>query len=145
MHIPHDSVVLVADGAKMLFFRNEGDDQFLKLVVEDAVEQRDDYDREIKSDAAGRMPRTTGGAAAVGEEDFHRQAEDRFARDAADMLNQRALAGGFDALVVVAPPQTLGELRKHYHKETERRLTGEIAKDLANQPVDRIEAALARA
>ena len=145
MQIPHDSVVLVADGAKMLFFRNEGDDQFLKLVVEQADQQRDDYDRDIKTDAAGRMPRTTGGNAAVGEADFHRQAENLFAREAAEMLNRHALAGGFDSLVVVAPPTTLGELRKHYHKETERRLTGEIAKDLANQPVDRIEAALAAA
>jgi protein required for attachment to host cells len=145
MKIPHDSVVLVADGAKMLFFRNEGDDQFLRLVVEDAEQQRDDYDRDIKSDAAGRMPRTTGGNAAVGEADFHRQAEDRFARAAAETLNRRALAGSFDALVVVAPPATLGELRKHYHKETAKRLTGELAKDLANQPVDRIEAALSGA
>jgi len=137
--------VLVADGAKMLFFRNQGDDQFLKLVVEEADQQRDEPDRDIKSDAAGRMPRTTSGNAAVAEADFHRQAEDRFAREAAEMLNGRALAGNFDSLVVVAPPRTLGELRKHYHKETEKRLMGELDKDLANQPVDRIEAALARA
>ena len=28
MQIPHDSFVLVADGKKSLFFRNEGDPEF---------------------------------------------------------------------------------------------------------------------
>jgi len=146
MIIPHDSVVLVADGAKMLFFRNEGDAEYLQLVVEDADQQRDDYDRDIKSDQAGQKPAGGGfGGSTAGEPDYHEQAEERFAKDAADVLNRRALAGGFERLVVVAPPKTLGELRKHYHKETERRLAGEIAKDLVNQPVDRIEAALVAA
>ena len=45
-------------------------------------------------------------------------------------------------LIVVASPKTLGELRHHYHKETQSRLLAEIPKDLAQQPVDRIEAAL---
>jgi protein required for attachment to host cells len=33
----------------------------------------------------------------------------------------------------------LGELRKHYHKEVEKRLSGEIAKDLTGHPVEQIE------
>jgi protein required for attachment to host cells len=65
--------------------------------------------------------------------------ETRFAADAADMLKKRALANEFDKLLIVAPASTLGELRKHYHKEVEARLVGEIAKDLTNHPVDQIE------
>jgi protein required for attachment to host cells len=65
--------------------------------------------------------------------------EDRFAADAADMLKQRALRGDFESLIIVAPPRTLGELRKHYHKEVQKRLTGEIAKDLTGHPVEEIE------
>ena len=39
MDLPHKSVVMVADGRKMLFLRNEGDAAFPNLVVEEAVEQ----------------------------------------------------------------------------------------------------------
>jgi protein required for attachment to host cells len=55
------------------------------------------------------------------------------------MLKDRALRGDFESLIVVAPPRTLGELRKHYHKEVEKRLTGEIAKDLTGHTVEAIE------
>ena len=40
---------------------------------------------------------------------------------------------------MVAPPRTLGELRKHYHKEVEKRLVAEVPKDLVNMPVPEIE------
>jgi protein required for attachment to host cells len=55
------------------------------------------------------------------------------------MLKQRALRNEFDSLVVVAPPKTLGELRKHYHKEVEKRLAAEVPKDLTNMPIEEIE------
>lgn len=141
MRVPHDAHVLVADGAKMLFFRNEGDAEQPVLKIVSAEEQADPRDRDIKTDTAGQKPGGTQGSTA-GEADFHRQAEDRFAADAADMLNRGALANRFEKLIVVASPKTLGELRHHYHKETKSRIVAEIAKDLANQPVDRIEAAL---
>ena len=54
-------------------------------------------------------------------------------------LNERALRNDFESLVVVAPPKTLGELRKHYHKEVEKRLVGEVPKDFTNLPVPEIE------
>jgi protein required for attachment to host cells len=47
-------------------------------------------------------------------------------------------------LIVVAPPAALGEMRKHYHKEVQSRLVGEIAKDLANHPVPEIEKIIAQ-
>ena len=55
------------------------------------------------------------------------------------MLRKRALRNEFESLIIVAPPKTLGELRKHYHKEVEKRLAGEIAKDLTGHPVPEIE------
>ena len=144
MQVPHDSYVLVADGAKMLFFRNEGDAANLNLTVVAAEQQADDYDRDLKTDTAGQKPAAPGqgNASTATETDFHRQAEDRFAAEAAERLNRAALANEFEQLIIVAPPKTLGELRKHYHKQVESRITAEIAKDLTGHPVDRIEAAL---
>ena len=58
------------------------------------------------------------------------------------MLKRRALANGFEKLIIIAPPKTLGALRKHYHNEVEQRLAGELAKDLTGHPIPDIEAAL---
>jgi protein required for attachment to host cells len=74
----------------------------------------------------------------VTEADYHQQTEDRFAIRAAEELNGRALRHEYDALIVVAPPRTLGELRSHYHKTVRDRLVAEIAKDLTGYSTDRI-------
>jgi protein required for attachment to host cells len=141
MQVPHNTFVVVADGAKMLFFRNEGDADFLKLEVERKREQENLQDREMKTDDRGRTFDASGGAghSAYEETDFHQLEEDRFAADTAEMLRKRALRNDFESLIIVAPPRTLGELRKHYHKEVEKRLAGEIAKDLTGHPVEEIE------
>ena len=139
MQVPHNSFVMVADGEKMLFFRNEGDNEFLNLVVERKREQDNPPNREHKTAEAGRRHAPGPGRSAYEDTDFHQLEEDRFAADAAAMLQRWALRNDFEALVVVAPPKTLGELRKHYHKEVEKRLVAEVAKDLTNLPVEEIE------
>lgn len=143
MHIPNNAVVLVADGRKSLFLRNEGDATHLNLVVERAVEQINPSDGDQKTDHAGRASSSVGGGQnSMQEVDFHQQEKDRFAVDTADLLKRRALANDFASLFVVAPPQTLGELRKHYHSEVSARLGGELDKDLTGHPIDQIEKAL---
>lgn len=140
MQLPNDSVILVADGRKSLFFRNEGDAQFPNLVVERKDAQPDLKDRELKTDSPGRAFSSVGeGRSAYEETDFHQLAEDRFAAETAELLKTRALGNEFDSLIVIAPPRTLGELRKHYHKEVEKRILAEVPKDLVNVPVPEIE------
>ena len=78
-------------------------------------------------------------ASSYQDTDFHQLEEDRFAAQTADLLKSRALKNDFDHLIVVAAPKTLGEIRKHYHSEVERRLTGEIAKDLTGHELADIE------
>jgi len=154
MRIPNNGVVLVADGRKSLFFRNEGDADFPNLVVEDKTERREDY-LERTTDSPGRAftaagtPRSGGvlrpGAnnrSAYEEADPRQVAEDRFAAELAEMLRTRVLDGDFDALVVVAPAGTLDELRRHYHVEVVKRLVGEVTKDLTGMPVTEIEKVL---
>ncbi len=141
MQVPHNTFVVVADGKKMLFFRNEGDAEFLKLEVDRKREQELLADRDLGTDKAGRTFDASGGAghSAYEETDFHQLEEDRFAAETAEMLKKGALRNEFESLIIVAPPKTLGELRKHYHKEVEKRITGEIAKDLTGHPVPEIE------
>jgi protein required for attachment to host cells len=145
MRVPHDARVLVADGAKMLFFRNEGDAEFPNLQVIGAEQQADEADRDIKTGPAGQKPGGAGaGGSTADEADYHDQAEARFALEAADMLKRGALAGDYEQLIVVASPRTLGELRKHYHGEVKKRVIHELAKDLSGHPVDQIEKILAQ-
>jgi protein required for attachment to host cells len=146
MEIPHQSVVLVADGRKLLFLRNEGDAEHPNLTVERKKVQDNPPDREQSADTPGRTFSSVGpGRSSYQETDYHQLEEDRFAADAADMLKRRAFDNDYESLIIVAPPRTLGEMRKHYHKEVSDRLSGEIDKDLTGHPLDEIEALIQKA
>lgn len=143
MHLPNNSVVLVADGRKSLFFRNGGSGDAPSLAIEDKAEHINPAHHEQASDTAGQSMRTFDGrGGSMQEVDFHQQEEDRFAAEIAEQLKVRALANEFEALVIVAPSKTLGELRQHYHKEVERRIVGEVSKDLTGMPIAEIEKVL---
>lgn len=141
MPLPNNALVLVTDGRKTLFFRNHGDENQIDLRTEDFEERADAPNRELKSDAAGSSKQSFGyGRPALGETDFHQQEEDRWAHSAADAVNERVLKNGFDQLVIIAPPRTLGVIRKKLHKEAERRLVCEIPKEMTGRPIPDIEA-----
>ena len=143
MMLPNNALVLVADGRKMLFLRNHGDEMKIDLQLEAHREQNNPPTREQGTDSPGRSFSSVGTRRSSMEQtDFHQIEEDRFAGEAALLLKERALNHDFKALVVIAPPRTLGELRKHYHKEVESRILLEMHKDLTGFPIDEIEAAL---
>jgi protein required for attachment to host cells len=52
---------------------------------------------------------------------------------------------GIEALIVVAPPRALADLRKAFHPDLKKRIIAEIDKDLTKHPVDQIEKHLASA
>jgi protein required for attachment to host cells len=140
MAIPNQALVLVTDGRKLLFLRNHGDENQIDLRTEAHDERTDRKDREIKTDAAGSSKQSFGfGRPALDEADFHDQEKSRWARQAAERLNKRALSNDYGALAIVAPPRTLAELRKHLHKETERRLVATFNKEMTDRPIDQIE------
>jgi protein required for attachment to host cells len=140
MAIPHGALVLVADGKKMLFLRNQGDEGIIDLRTESHDHRVDAMDREMKTDAPGTQGQRWGdGRPAMDEVDFHQQAEDRWIREAAEEVNRRALSNDFDALAVVIPPKALGEFRKKLHKEAERRIVLTVNKSMTDRPIPDIE------
>ena len=140
MRVPHNSFVMVADGRKMLFFRNDGDVDLLNLQVVSMAEKENPLNRDQMSDAPGRAFASVGsGRSSYESTDFHELEESRFAVETAAILKRGAMEGAYEKLIVVAPPKTLGELRKHYHKEVANRLVAEIPKDLTGHPVAEIE------
>ena len=80
MQIDHDAMVLVADGRKLLFFRNKGDRAFPQLEAEEVKVQDDPADRDQASDAPGRAFNSVGShRSSMEQTDFHELEEARFA------------------------------------------------------------------
>lgn len=131
MMVPRGAIVAVADGETLNLFRNSGDETDLKLAPIPSGE----IDTSNKSSGARHV-------SSAANPDESQQQEDSFAAGVADVLNQIVLQNKAGAVVVIAAPRTLGELRKHYHKQLEMALVGEIAKVLTGQSAQDIEKAL---
>ena len=143
MPLPHNALVLVADGTKHLFLRNHGDENQIDLRMESHDARQDRKDRYFRTDAPGTMKQSFGfGHSTYEETDFQQQEEDRWIADAADELKARVLRGDFEALAIVAPPKALGFLKKCLHKEVENRSVCTVNKEMSGRPIPDIEALL---
>jgi len=142
----HGTWVVVADGRKVLFLHNQGDEAILDLRVRGERIQDNPSTGEQGADRPGRAFATSGsGRSAMGQTDWHQIAEDKFAAEVARDINEAALANEFKELIIVAPPKALAELRTHLHKEAQGRVVAEIDKDLTKHPVEEIQKILAKA
>lgn len=133
MRIKNGTLIFVANGAKMRILRNEGgvDDISLAEVLTQEIENPPSRDH--GTDSPGRTHSRMGARrSSYSETDWHQQAEDEFAKHAAEALERAAEKHADAEIVIAAAPRTLGELRKHYGSGTTSRLFGEIDKDLTN-------------
>ncbi len=145
LKLDHDMWVVVADGEKALFLRNEGDAQYPHLQVFREMREENAPTREQGTDQPGRMnDGPTIHRSAVEETDWHRIEKTRFAKEIAERLYKMAHRGDYERLIVVAPPLVLGEMRKEFHKEVETRIAGEVPKTLTNHSVAEIEKILSQ-
>ena len=145
MKLRSGTIVLVADGSKMLLLRNRGDEQFPDLRVVGKREIANPPSHEQMSDAPGVVFSSHGfGRSAYPAEDPHEEAAEQFAVETAGELAEYCDKEAGD-VVVVAPPDTLGVLRRHYAPSVKHRLVAEIDKDLTKHPVPEIAKLIARA
>ena len=93
--IPHNALVVVADGAGARFFRNSGDEYRVTLSAESEFRPTNLLD----DGPAGKRPK---------ESTNQETDEATFAKQLANELYRRAHNGDFAALVLIADPQTLG-------------------------------------
>ncbi|WGM48755.1 hypothetical protein KOAAANKH_03662 [Brevundimonas sp. NIBR10] len=132
MKLPKGALVAVVDGEKLALFENTGQQEVqLSARPTPTIADR-------ASGAAGRI-------SSEANPDNDTQAEDGFAMGVAEVLNKWVLTNKVDHLLVIAAPKTLGQLRKGWHKETQAKLVGEIAKDLTGHSTDQIAAAIEKA
>ncbi|MGE5366151.1 MAG: host attachment protein [Betaproteobacteria bacterium] len=146
LRIPHNAFVFVGDGAKALFLRNEGDAQILNLKTERVFTDANPPTHEQGTDRPGRAFSSVGrGRSSVTQTDWHKLEEHHFAEQVAAMLERIVRERGVEALVVVAPPRALADLRKAFHPDVKKKIIAEIDKDLTKHPIDQIEKHLANA
>lgn len=130
MLLPHGTVIAIVDGEKFNLFRNVGTEAAPDLAELDSP-KLDSHNHSGSSHHSSS-----------GNHDSTLVAEDAHAIAATEWLNSQVLGHKIEHLVVIAPPRTLGEMRPHYHKLTERALLTELAKDLSGHKGSEILAAL---
>lgn len=127
--IPTGTWVMVADGTEARLFHNVGSSAKISLKQVELLKPADLLD----DGPSGRRPP---------ESDDQATDEATFAKQLAQRLNAAALKNEYEHLVLMADPQTLGQIRPQLHKETERRIVMEVAKTFTNAPVEDIRGAL---
>ena len=115
MQLPHGAVIALVDGKHFELHRNTGDEANPAL----AAMAFPDLDESNKAGGAGR---DSSSANPTG----HQIDEDAHAAAAAQWLNQQVLGHKIEKLVIVASPRTLGEMRRHYHKQLELALIASL-------------------
>ncbi len=135
MKLPHKAHVAIVDGENFIVMRNEGQ------IFEPKLGGKETPVLTVTNFSAGVKHQDD-----MGQRHGSTQLDElAHATAAAEWLNSKSVSGDIDDLVVIADPKTLGEMRRHYHSELEKRLTGEIAKTMTSEPNDRIESAIVSA
>lgn len=134
MIVPNGTLIMVLDGARSALFRNTGPALAPELELIESTDDPAPSTSELGTDRPGRRFESAGSSRGAYEaSDYHQQAEDRFAGDAAAQLN-RIAATGEHKLILVADPRVLGTMRPHIAAATRHLLIGEITRDYAGRP-----------
>ena len=118
MLLPHNCYVALVDGETFDVYRNAGAEAEPQLVLLDPPVLD-------SSNHSGGSHRSSHGNHAD-----RLVAEDAHARAAANWLNREVIRDRIKHLVIIAPPRTLGEMRKHYHRKLREVVRKEVAKEL---------------
>ena len=138
--VPANSLVLVCDGSKALFYKNTGSALAIALEAVSTLREHHPPTRELGSDRPGRaVDSMDGSRSAMEETDWHQVAEERFLHGVAAHLDEVAASHRPSALILIAPPRALGVLRQRLSEAVRHIEKAEIAKDLVKTPKPKLE------
>lgn len=141
MKLKTDTWVVVANGNKSLLLHNLGwpDHLDLRVMKHDEIDVPQTQD--LARDRPGReQAKFRPGSSGHKQVDAHEARETAFAKALVAKLNERAQQKRFKDIVIIADPETLGEMRPTYSGQLKELLVGEIPKDLTNLTIPDIEA-----
>jgi protein required for attachment to host cells len=128
-NIPNNALILVADGGKAMLLRNTAaTGAEISLREESRVTPESSAQGPSGSRPEDQSP---------GQTD-----EATFAKQLPQSLNVMKQKNSFDSLILVADPQTLGQIRGALHKTVEGAVIKSMSKDLTNHSLDEIAKAL---
>jgi protein required for attachment to host cells len=122
MLLPHGAVVVVVDGDNLELFRNSGNEAQPALSVI-APPNLDEHNKGSGARHHASSANPSG----------HQLDEDAHAAAVTSWLNHQVVENLITHLVVVAPPRTLGEMRRRYHERLKVVLIGELHKDFVGR------------
>ncbi len=128
---------ILADGAKArILQRRASEPRSFAVVVREESAEAQMPSHELTTDRPGRSyeSATPSRHAVEWKTDPHEAAKIHFEQKIADLVNRAAEQGLFDALVLVAPPRVLGEVRKALSPQAKELLIAEEGKDLLGLP-----------
>lgn len=125
------TLIVVADGERAKLFVNSGNKRDVNLRHVVTLTPQD-----LENDGpAGKRPP---------EQSLQDTDEATFAKQLSQALYQRLQSAPYKALVLMADPQTLGQIRPLLHGEVVGRTIAEIPKTLTNAPIAEIKGVLER-
>jgi protein required for attachment to host cells len=130
----HVTWIVVADRGRALVFENTGPGKGVKRAAIPEKSSPHRAAREIMADKPGRAfdSKGQGRHAMEPHTDLVRMELRHFLAEVIDDLSRAHRDKKFDRLVLIAPPTSLGEMRKLLPQELEALVIGEIDKDLTH-------------
>lgn len=138
MLLPKGTVFAIVDGENFELYRNTGMEASPRLTSIDVP------DLETTNYSAGAKDHDKDSRMAAGTPTGRQSRLEESAHVAAvtNWLNAEVLQNRIEKLVVVADPRSLGEMRRHYHKELEAALISEVPKTMTGRPTAEIVSVL---
>ncbi len=121
--VTDNTYVVAADGVHAKTFRVTVRDQEVSLH---AVAEMEPQNLLSQGPSGVRPP----------EQSSEQKDEATFAKQLGNLLNAKVVAGDIDALVLMADPQTLGQLRGVISAETKRCVVAEVDKRVTDEPLE---------
>ncbi len=134
--------VVITDAASARIFTREPDTKALTELAHldnPAVHSRT---HDLGTERPARTMESMGTArhAIEPRTDFHRETKAAFARQIAHYVEEGASEKKFEELIVIAPPQMLGDLRADFGRRSLACLKATLDKDLTKAPMPQIAA-----
>lgn len=132
--------ILIADGARARIVAYDGPAKGLSPALSHDFATSHAPTRDFGTDKPGRGQGGDSGShhALDSKVDWHTYEKDRFAGELAKTLEEAHIRSAFDDLVLVAPPKTLGALRKALDGKVKDTVSAELDKDLTHLTIQEL-------
>ncbi len=140
--------VIVADSSRARIFQSAGNIQHLQEIQDLLNPEGRTDDADLRKDAKGRFyGKGEQHQAHTAEPDVTKEAYDaeQFSREIGRMLAEACDAYRYDSLVVVAPPEFLGRLRRALPERVKRCVSRQLDREITGWDSRQLEAYLQQA